>query len=120
VLVVDDQRPFRTAARAVIARTAGFEVIGEAATGEEAVITARSLRPSLVLMDINLPGIDGIEATRQILAEAPGTVVFLCSTYQQRDLPPDAATSGAAGYVHKEEFGPDLLQRLWQEHAAGV
>jgi DNA-binding NarL/FixJ family response regulator len=115
VLVVDDQAPFRLAARAVVRRADGFELVGEAATGEEAVTMASDLRPALVLMDINMPGINGIEATRQIVALAPDTVVFLCSTYQLSDLPPDAATSGARAYLNKEEFGADALQRLWDE-----
>lgn len=115
VLVVDDQAPFRLAARAVLRRTDGFELVGEAADGEDALIKARELRPELVLMDINMPGMSGIEATRLLLAEAPGTTVFLCSTYQRSDLPPDAAQSGFAAYVNKEDLGPDLLLRLWRE-----
>jgi two-component system, NarL family, invasion response regulator UvrY len=115
VLVVDDQAPFRLAARAVLRRTEGFELVGEAADGDEAVERVRELRPSLVLMDINMPTMNGIEATRLIMAEAPGTTVFLCSTYQRSDLPPEAESSGFAAYVHKEELAPDLLRRLWDE-----
>jgi DNA-binding NarL/FixJ family response regulator len=109
VLVVDDQLPFRLAARAVVSRADGFELVGEAASGEEAVSMVAELRPELVLMDINMPGINGIEATRQVMVTAPSTVVFLCSTYQLADLPTDATTSGARAYVNKEEFGPDVL-----------
>ena len=115
VLVVDDQRPFRVAASAVLRRAPGFVLVGEAATGEEGVAQALALRPSLVLMDIRLPGIDGVEAARQVVAALPGTVVVLCSTYRREDLPYDIAGSGAAAYVHKEELRPDLLRRLWDE-----
>ncbi|MEO6317472.1 MAG: response regulator transcription factor [Acidimicrobiales bacterium] len=118
VLIVDDQVPFRLAARAVVRRTDGFELVGEAADGDEAVARVRELRPSLVLMDINMPRLNGIEATRQIMAEVPGTTVFLCSTYQRDDLPPEAESSGFAAYVNKEELGPDLIRRLWDERAA--
>ena len=71
VLIVDDQAPFRRAARAVVTATPGFEVVGEAESGEEAVEMAAALVPGLVLMDINLPGINGIEATYTITTPPP-------------------------------------------------
>jgi two-component system invasion response regulator UvrY len=109
VLIVDDQAPFRRAARAVVTATPGFEVVGEAESGEEAVDLATDLGPGLVLMDINLPGINGIEATRRITTANPGVVTVLLSTYREEDLPPGADDCGAAAYVHKEEFGPAVL-----------
>jgi DNA-binding NarL/FixJ family response regulator len=115
VIVVDDQAPFRLAARAVVRRTEGFELVGEAANGLEAISLADSLHPDLVLMDINMPEMGGLEATRRIVAEHPGMVVFLCSTYDVNDLPADAKTSGARAYMHKEQFGPSTLRRLWEE-----
>jgi DNA-binding NarL/FixJ family response regulator len=117
VLIVDDQAPFRRAARAVVTATPGFDVSGEAETGEQAVELAATLEPGLVLMDINLPGINGIEATRQITAARPGTVVILLSTYSAEDLPSGASDCGAVGYVNKEEFGPAVIQDLWAKHA---
>ena len=69
-------------------------------------------------MDINLPGMNGIDATRQILAEAPDTVVILLSTYNAGDLPADAASCGAAAYVHKEDFSPDEVCRIWDTRIA--
>ena len=118
VLVVDDQPPFRMAARLVLLRAPGFELVGEAGSGEESVELVGTLHPDLVLMDINMGGIDGIEATRQIVAAAPATVVFLCSTYQLADLPHEASTSGAQAYINKEELTPDVLRSLWDARGA--
>lgn len=117
VLVVDDQPPFRRAARAVLGRMDGFEVVGEAHTGEEAVSLADSLSPALVLMDINLPDIDGIEATRRIVRAHPGTVVVLVSTYRADNLPDDASSCGAAAYLHKADVRAAVLTDLWRKSA---
>ena len=118
VLIVDDQVPFRRAAAAVVRVTGGFEVAGEAGSGEEAVELADELAPQLVLMDINMGGISGIEATRRITTASPDMVVVLLSTYRADDLPADAATSGAVAYVNKEEFGPQVLKDVWDRRMA--
>jgi two-component system, NarL family, invasion response regulator UvrY len=115
VLIVDDQAFFRSAARAVLAVTPGFAAVGEAGSGEEAVTRVEELAPELVLMDIHLPGISGIEATRRIRAAHPGTVVLLLSTYKAQDLPAEARECGAIGYLHKEDFEPEVLERIWGE-----
>ena len=112
VLVVDDQRPFRAAARALLATAPGMTVVGEATSGEQAVDLVLRLRPGLVLMDVWLPGIDGIEATRRILAVAPATVVVLVSTHRQADLPGAWASCGAVAFVRKEELDVDALGAL--------
>jgi len=119
VLVVDDQAPFRLAAKAVLRRLTEFELAGEASSGHEAIELVDRLHPELVLMDINMPDMNGIEATRRILAAHPDVVVFLCSTYDVADLPPAAADSGAAAYVNKEQFGADMLRKLWAERSSG-
>jgi DNA-binding NarL/FixJ family response regulator len=118
VLIVDDQEPFRMAARTVVELTDGFEVAGEAETGEAAVDVARELRPDLILMDVNLPGIDGLEATRRILADTAGQVVVLMlSTYEAEEYAPRAAEVGAAAYIPKSEFEPDRLAAAWSAAA---
>jgi DNA-binding NarL/FixJ family response regulator len=116
VLIVDDQEPFRLAARMVVDATDGFEVVGEAETGEASVEMARELSPDLVLMDVNLPGINGLDATRQILAErAEPVIVLLLSTYEEEEYAPRAAECGAAAYIPKAVFGPDRLEAAWAD-----
>ena len=115
VLAANPQAPFRDVARTVVTLSPGFDVVAEAASGEEAVAAALDRHPQLVLMDINLPGINGIEATRQIMDEHPDTIVILLSTYTRDDLPEDARNSGAAKYVHKEDFSPMVLRETWDE-----
>ncbi|HEY1446618.1 MAG TPA: response regulator transcription factor [Acidimicrobiales bacterium] len=115
VLIVDDQAPFRAAMKAVLRRATEFELVGEAANGNEAVALAEQLKPALVLMDINMPEMNGIEATRTLVSQQPGVVVILCSTYDASDLPPEVATSGARAYLNKEHLGADTLRRLWEE-----
>jgi DNA-binding NarL/FixJ family response regulator len=114
VLIVDDQEPFREAARMVVEITDGFEVVGEAETGEDSVTMAADLKPDLVLMDVNLPGINGLDATRQILsAGGESVVVLLLSTYEEEEYAPRAAECGAAAYIPKAVFGPDRLESAW-------
>jgi len=114
VVIVDDQAPFREAARAVVERAKEFELVGEADSGEEAVDVIDALRPDLVLMDINMGGISGIEATNRITAAHPEVTVFLLSTYNEDDLPPDVRTCGAAAYMNKENFGGRLMRTTWE------
>ena len=114
VMIVDDQAPFRDAARAVIARVPGFELAAEATTGEEAVEIVDHLEPSVVLMDINMGALNGIEATRIITARHPDTFVVLVSTYTEDDLQEGVRTCGAAAYVNKDELSPKILRRLWE------
>ncbi len=113
VLIVDDQEPFRLAARMVVEATEGFEVVGEAETGERSVEMARELDPDLVLMDVNLPGINGLDATRQILDGSDRQVILLLSTYEEEEYAPRAAECGAAAYIPKSSFGPDRLADAW-------
>jgi DNA-binding NarL/FixJ family response regulator len=104
----------------VVELTDGFEVAGEAETGEVAVDLARELEPDLVLMDVNLPGIDGLEATKRILSDSDGRVVVLMvSTYEADEYAPRAAEAGAAAYIPKSEFEPDRLSEAWAAAEGG-
>jgi DNA-binding NarL/FixJ family response regulator len=113
VLIVDDQEPFRLAARSVVEMTDGFQVVGESETGEAGVEAAAELDPDLVLMDVNLPGINGLEATRQILEGTDRIVILLLSTYEEEEYGPRAAECGASAYIPKSAFGPERLQEAW-------
>jgi DNA-binding NarL/FixJ family response regulator len=111
VLIVDDQETFLRAMRAVVRATDGFVVVGEARSGEQSLQATETLAPDLVLMDVHLPGIDGIEATRLLTTSSSAPVVLLLSTYPQDQV--DAAGCGAAAYLEKASFGPDRLSAAW-------
>ena len=118
VLIVDDQEPFRAVARTVVELTDGFEVVGEVETGEASVEAVEQLEPDLVLMDVNLPGINGLEATRRIVeGTANGShrpvIVLVLSTYEAGEYGAQAIDAGAAAFIPKSEFGPDRLQDAW-------
>ena len=117
VLICDDQEAFRVAAREVVNATQGFVVVGEAATGEDSVVAAGRLHPDLVLMDVQLPGIDGLEASRRIKTAHPEVVVLLLSTYDPEDFATRIARSGAIAFISKAAFGPDRLSEAWSRVA---
>jgi DNA-binding NarL/FixJ family response regulator len=110
VVIVDDQATFRSAARLVVELCDGYEVAGEAATGEEALDMVAALDPDLVLMDVNLPGIDGLEATRRIVASGVRARILVLSTYSADEYADAATRAGAVGFVPKDAFGPDALE----------
>ena len=113
VLIVDDQSPFREAARMVVEMTDGFEVAGEAANGEDAVELASTLRPDLVLMDVQMPGIGGIEATRRIMSLEHPPYVLVMSTHESESYETPAMAAGAIGFLPKSMFGMDELEATW-------
>ena len=115
MLIVDDQAPFRDASRMVVEMTDGFEVAGEATDGESAIDMVRDLRPDLVLMDVQMPGIDGLEATRRISAVPAAPPVVVMSTHESGDYSSTALDAGAVAFIPKSEFGMDALEALWEQ-----
>lgn len=113
VLVVDDQALFRRVMSAVVDETEGFFLVGFAESGEESIMAARVLLPDLILMDVNLPGIDGMEATRRLREDMTAAAVVLLSTYDEDDWDGQARECGAVAYVAKSAFGPDKLTAVW-------
>jgi DNA-binding NarL/FixJ family response regulator len=116
VLVVDDQVVFRRAAHEVIDATEEFALLGEAASGLDALVAFEQLVPDLVLLDVRMPGIDGFETAKRLRARHPASVVVLITVDEAPDLPGGLSSCGAAELVRKQDFGPALLRRLWGAH----
>lgn len=115
VAIVDDQAPFRRVARAVVGRTPGFEVVADANSGEEAVRLCRELHPDLLLIDVQMPGMGGVEAARRVRA-AGWSLVVLVSTQSRDDLDlADPATGAELLFLPKESLTPARLAELWDQ-----
>jgi DNA-binding NarL/FixJ family response regulator len=113
VAIVDDQAAFRRAAQAVVESTETFVVVGAFETAEGGIAAVDELRPDLILMDVNLPGMDGVRASRLLRAEHPRVVVVLLSSYDEAEFADLTSDCGAAAYVPKAAFGPDRLAAVW-------
>ena len=116
VLVVDDQAVFREALGDVVRAAPGMELVGEAASGEEAVAAVEALSPRLVIMDKRMPGIGGIEATKAIRTRFPHVVVVLVSV--EEPAAEALAASGAAAFLPKRELSRRVLTELWATYGA--
>lgn len=112
VLIVDDSDIFRRSLRAILESHHGCEVCGEAANGEDAARLAQELRPDAVAIDISLPGINGIEATRAIRSKLPDVTIVVMSLHQSKELVKAVKTAGASGYVLKSQADPDLVDAI--------
>ena len=113
LLAVDDHAPFLVLLREVVRATRQLELVGEAESGEQAVLAARELRPDVVLMDVRMPGIGGIAAAKRIKEDCPSTRVVLISTTHPDELPREAGAPLADGIVWKSELAPKLLDDIW-------
>ncbi|HEX5204498.1 MAG TPA: response regulator transcription factor [Actinoplanes sp.] len=118
VLLADDQHLVRAGFRSLLRRDRNLAVVGEASTGDEAVRAARDLRPDVILMDIRMPGMDGIAATREILASLPATRVIILTTFETDEYVFAALAAGASGFLTKE-VGPDGLREAVRVVARG-
>src|SRR3954465_2422536 len=116
VLVVDDQLVFRQVAHEVIDATEEFEMLGEAASGAHALVAVTELSPDLVLLDVRMPGMDGIETATRMRERDSTTVIVLITVEGAADLPAGLSSSSAAELVRKQDFGPALLRRLWRAY----
>lgn len=120
VLVVDDRTPFRRVALEVVGATPGFEPLGEAASGEEALALAAELRPELILLDVRMPVMDGIETARRLSAEHPGGIIVLISIDDPAELSQGVESCGAKALIRKQDFGCLALRRLWDAHGSSA
>jgi DNA-binding NarL/FixJ family response regulator len=112
VLIVDDDDLMRAGLRAVLSSDATVQVVGEAGDGAEAPGAARRLRPDVVLMDIRMPGVDGIAGTRDVLAAAPETRVVILTTFEDDDYIFGALNAGASGFLLKRTRPEDLIAAI--------
>lgn len=117
VMVVDDHDLVRTGISRMLADVSGIEVIGEAASGEEAVLKARSLEPDVVLMDVKMPGIGGLEATRKMLRHDDGLRVIAVTVCEEEPFPSRLMKAGAAGYLTKGAGLDEMLRAIKVVHA---
>jgi DNA-binding NarL/FixJ family response regulator len=112
ILIADDHPLVRSGMRALLSATEDMEVIGEAATGEEAIIKASTIQPDVIVMDLRMPGISGIEATRRILQENAHIRVLVVTLFEDDDSVFAALRAGARGYILKDASEDDVLQAI--------
>ena len=116
VVIVDDHEAFRRSIRDVIEATPGFELLGEAASGEAAPTLVAELSPELVLVDARMPGMDGFETARRLRTAHPAATVILVSSDDVAESL--CGSCGAAAFVPKRDLNRETLRRVWDEHGA--
>jgi DNA-binding NarL/FixJ family response regulator len=116
VLAVDDQPLFLEVARALVSHTPGFELVGESRDGPSAIDLARDVDPDLVIVDVRMDGMDGIDTARRLNAEDPTRVIVLATSSDVSALSHAAERSGVAAVVRKQWLNPSLLRGIWAAH----
>jgi len=119
VSIVEDNQRVRTSLARLIELSDGFKCVSEHSTGEEAVAALPKMKPDVVLMDINLPGINGVECVRQLKPILPGTQVVMLTVYENTDLIFQALSAGATGYLLKQTPPAELLAAVREVHGGG-
>jgi len=117
VLTIDDSPRFLRVARELVAATPGFRCIGEAGSGEEGISAAVRLHPDLVLLDVRMPHMDGIETAQRLTEACPDLVILLLSAAEEADAPRAAHSCGAAAFIRKQDLTPGVLQAHWGRRA---
>jgi two-component system invasion response regulator UvrY len=116
VIAVDDRPVFLSVVRDLVGATPGMVVVGEAEGGEQAVALVDALKPDLVLMDVRMPGIGGLQAARKIKAAHPSTIVALISATHPEELSSEAEDCCADALIWKSDLRPRLLEEIWRRH----
>ena len=119
IMLVDDHRLVRAGLKRVLTEVADMEVVAEASSGEEALELVRDITPDIVLMDINMPGIGGLEATRRLLQRSPAAKVIVVSMHLEEPYPSRMLAAGAAGYISKDSAADEVVTAIRRVHGGG-
>ncbi len=120
ILIADDEPAFRSGLRALLRSVADLDLVGDATTGDEAIRLAADLQPDIILMDINMPGVNGIEATRRILTTSPHIGILMLTMFEDDDSVFAAMRAGARGYLLKGALKAEILRAIQAVSSGGV
>ena len=116
ILLADDHNIVRQGVRALLSVEPDIEIVGEAANGWQALRMAKEVRPEIIVMDLAMPGLNGLDATRQILSELPETKILVLSSYDNDQYVAQMVEAGVAGYLNKQTAAQDLVRAIHEAH----